>query len=640
MPSITMTIDQLRLSPHNVRTNREDQFATEALERSLLANGLMLPLLVHPMRGRAGQWGVFAGGRRYRALKRLVDRGDLPADHAIDVVVRDLPDAELTEASLSENLLRRDLRPYEIFAAVLRASSRGEAPEQIAKALGQELIWVKQALRLATLAPPLLVALETERLSVEQARAFGATDDHAAQVAVWKELCGTGDMLAEGTTPELIRKRLKIGDPELQKLLRFVGDDAYRAAKGRFQFDLFTGQAEQRGRVMDESILRDLVDVKLGEIRAEWRASLGREVRFQAHPPQNSYRQPDLSLEIEPTLNAAEGAGIELPAGDVVGTIEIGAYGAHNVRFWWASAAAKRSSTAPKKTATPKAAAPARAPIGTSSLANAINDAASPGVKREADAAIKEDTGLGQDSVEIMRTLRRAVFRAALIGEARNHRTWAIDYFVWAQLRMKLGDAHEAQVGMKVVGEDRSAASMLGHDIVQATPAYRLWQDALGEIRRSPVINSADLEDSFAWYSARPPAFKRVAEAIVAGLAMERTLGADGYDLPVPALIAANIGLNDELIRCLWQPSPELLARIPRADQLAIAEPFLERVTFGAWQRLKAPELTDKLHELLTGAGAHAKASMSEAARRWVHPLLGFGVSAPVEQPELAEAAE
>ena len=114
MPSVTMTIDQLRLSRLNVRTNIIDCNATEGLERSILAHGLMLPLLVHPLAGKrrgVTLYGVHAGGRRYRSIRALVDRGDLPADWPIEVVVQQLSDAELIERSTAENLLRRNPAP-------------------------------------------------------------------------------------------------------------------------------------------------------------------------------------------------------------------------------------------------------------------------------------------------------------------------------------------------------------------------------------------------------------------------------------------------------------------------------------------------------------------------------------------------
>lgn len=80
--TMIVTLDQLCISPFNVRRNAEDTDATQALEASIAARGLLFPLLVHdmvPFRDLAlsgepiAAWGVLAGGRRLRALRRLVE---------------------------------------------------------------------------------------------------------------------------------------------------------------------------------------------------------------------------------------------------------------------------------------------------------------------------------------------------------------------------------------------------------------------------------------------------------------------------------------------------------------------------------------------------------------------------------------
>ena len=665
MPSITMTIDQLELSPHNVRTHRADMLETAAIERSLLASGQMFPLLVHPWKGRKDRWGVFAGGRRWRSFKNLVERGDLPADHPIDVVVRDLSDAELTELSLAENLVRRDLRPYEIYAAVLKAQKRGAGPEEIARETGQELVWVRRALRLATLAPVLLAALETDRLSVDQAQAFGATDDQALQARVWTELCGTGDMLGGSTTPAIIRARLKVGDPELQKLLRFVGDEAYRAAGGRFELDLFAGQAEQRGRVADESVLRDLVDVKLGEIRGEWRKSLGREVRFQAKPPQTTWGSTDHALEIQPTVNATEGAGIELPAGDVVGTIDIGPDGTENVRFWWASHAAKRGKKpAANGIATPTAPSRAanRAKVGTGA---AILQGEGYGARQAADAQLKEQEGLTADGVTILRSLRRAILRAGLVQAAHEGSTLGRDYLVWAQLRMRLaitGRYGEADGSEKIGMRPLAASDPDGepaHAFLAESEAGRAWQAAIAEIKGQLFLTEPDPPTAFALYRHAVQPVKLLAEAVVAGLALERSLDADGYRIAVHDELAAHAGVaSEQAVRHWWQPTAAFLELLPTAERRAIAQPFLEPAAFAGWTKLKSAELTPLVLRVVQGTAPSTKKTMQIAAAQWVHPLLTFARpnrtrDAFVDQPEpdphapaahyfveLAEAAE
>lgn len=641
MPSMisseTLTIDKIDVSPLNVRRHRAAIENLAPMEASILGSGLIQPLNLHPMRGYKDRFGVFAGGRRTRAIRNLVKRGALPADWPVRVeIYRGFSDVEIIELSLGENIPRAELELYEICAGIRALSVRGEPLERIAKALGQDEILVRKWHRVGQLAEPIFEAFAQGRLSADDARAFAATADQAVQLTAYEQL---RELPAWQRTPEKIRAAMKVGDRTAGRLLRFVGADAYRAAGGRFELDLFADTTEERGRVEDEALLRKLADERLAAAREGARAATERpDLRFVPAPPLHA-GGTDYSLQVTP--KARPGGGIIIPDGDVVGWIDISEGGEPRVSYWWESRKAKHGSAPRPETAS----APASGERLARRLGVAINDAASPGAQREVDAAIKEDSGLSQDSVQVMRTLRRAVFRAALVGDARRTgQAWALDYFMWAQLRMTIGDDGSAQVGILPVAQDRSAAALLGQDLVRQTEAHRIWSDAIEEIRRTPVINAPDLATSFAWYSVQSAAFKHMAAAIVAGIAMERTVAADGYDLPVPALIARNIGLTDDAVRRYAAPSAELLARIPRADQLAIAEPFLERVAFGAWQRLKAPELAEKLLALLT-TGEGAKASQVAAARSWVHPLISFdGSDQPVpDEPadaELAEAAE
>lgn len=653
MPSTTLTIDQLRLSPHNVRTNSEDKNNTAAMERSLLHRGQIMPLTVHPMRGTKGQWGAFAGGRRYLSFKRLIERNELPRDHPIDVVIRDLSDAELTELSLAENLVRLDLRPSEIFAAVVKATRRGATTEEIVEATGQSLTWVRQAMRLGTLAPPLLAALERDGISVDQARAFGATDDHAAQTAAWEALRGTGDAIGPNVTPAIIRAQLKVGDPELQRLLLFVGDDAYRAAGGRFELDLFAEQAEQRGRVTDEPVLRKLVDAKVGAMRESLRARVGRDVRFQAKPPMAGYGQPDHQLQVSALEIPSQDVPpdqwpIELPAGDVVGTIAIIGRGEAEVSWWWSSAAARNAGKRDDRASTTAAKRPTPRVTGGDALRHGDGD----GYRRQVDALIKEEVGLTADGIQIMRSTRRAILRAALVQSAREGGRVAIDYLVWAQLRMHLSRAgrHGMAEGAAELGMQRLGAAepdpVAAQPFIADSEAGRSWEAALAELRAQPFLTEPDLPTAFDLFQDASPAVRSLAEGVVCALALERSLDADGYRIPMHEAIAARVDLGRPAqLRHWWQPSAAFLDLLPVAERRAVAEPFLEPAAFAGWTRLKSAELTPLVLRVVQGSAPSTRMTMKLAAAQWVPPLLAFRPPEPkvtiltVEQLQQRNAA-
>lgn len=100
MSIIAVPLSKLQVSDLNVRINREDAESTDALEASILAHGLLEPMIGHPIADKAGYYGIFAGGRRLRALQNLAARGDLPPEYEAEIIVRDLSDEQITDLVL------------------------------------------------------------------------------------------------------------------------------------------------------------------------------------------------------------------------------------------------------------------------------------------------------------------------------------------------------------------------------------------------------------------------------------------------------------------------------------------------------------------------------------------------------------
>jgi ParB family chromosome partitioning protein len=77
MQSTTLTHAKLRLSESNVRKANGDA-GLEALAASIAEHGLLQPLIVSPSAGKKTLYDVHAGGRRWRAIGLLIERGVLP----------------------------------------------------------------------------------------------------------------------------------------------------------------------------------------------------------------------------------------------------------------------------------------------------------------------------------------------------------------------------------------------------------------------------------------------------------------------------------------------------------------------------------------------------------------------------------
>lgn len=108
--SMQLPLEQVTLPTEQPR-RYFDPDASEALEASIKARGILQPLLVRPL--EQGRFELVAGERRYRAAKTL-------GLDTIPVLVAVLTDAEAKEAALTENLQRVDINPVEETEAILQ----------------------------------------------------------------------------------------------------------------------------------------------------------------------------------------------------------------------------------------------------------------------------------------------------------------------------------------------------------------------------------------------------------------------------------------------------------------------------------------------------------------------------------------
>lgn len=680
MTFTTMTIGDLCVSPFNCRKNRVDANAVEGMAESLLARGQLYPLVVHPLPVEPKKkpvWGAIAGGRRYRAFKLLIDDGRLPATHPIEVIVRDAMDeAELVEMSLAENLVRVELRPYEVFTAVARAHERGRSLKDIAETNGQSVHTIRQWCRLGNLDPEILTALEEERISQEHAKAFAATADRSLQHHAFEQFMQRPVFeRAQSASINLIRRLLKVGDTEQLKHLNFVGDAVYREAGGRFELDLWADEAEMRGRVENEGLLLELSDAKLAKAKDRLRLQAGRNLRFSSDYPRDGHfalldleitaewvplepavadrlaylqaemdelahsaakilEQPDsperkaaiadIDVDYLPLEREADAIDARrqliLPEGDIFGTLMIEDDGALEIRWWWDSRQAKRAAQKRNGVASPPIPLSA-GPIVRPPSSIAIDDRASPGARQTADAAIRDGHGLSKEGVEIMRSVRQAMLRAALIQEARSNLSGDLgsDLLVFCLARDRLTHPSRASDrGMAgfAVRHDVQPPSVADH--VNRTEAQRIWREAVERLKAHRSMTEPDLVTAFDAFIGEDHAWKNEAAAIVAGCALERSADADGYRIDLHDYVATQAGYDvPAKMRSLVEPTDEMVELMPREHRLKWAKLVTDEATYRRWEKLKASALVAPLGKAL------------RKSKAWVHPLLWFRSTAP-----------
>ena len=182
---ISVRLSQLvpsRRNPRKVKPAREAHQSLVALIRS---QGLLQPLVVRKVDRK--QFEVVAGNRRLRALKEI-HRND--GDPEIPCVLRDV-DVEAADAmSLAENFAREAMHPLDEAEAFAKlATGEHKDAKAIAAEFGVPEHYVRQRMKLATLAQPVKAAHRDGAIDTATAEAFAAVPEDR-QLEVWKELGG------------------------------------------------------------------------------------------------------------------------------------------------------------------------------------------------------------------------------------------------------------------------------------------------------------------------------------------------------------------------------------------------------------------------------------------------------------------
>jgi ParB family transcriptional regulator, chromosome partitioning protein len=168
-----LRIDQIHPGRFQPRKNFDDE-NMKTLVDSVIAQGILQPILVRPYPGKPGAFEILAGERRWRAAQKA-------RLHEVPAVLRDLGDREALEIALVENIQRQDLTPIEeAFGYKRLIDEFKHTQDALASALGKSRSHVANTLRLLNLPAPVQQMLGDGRLSAGHARALVTARDPAA----------------------------------------------------------------------------------------------------------------------------------------------------------------------------------------------------------------------------------------------------------------------------------------------------------------------------------------------------------------------------------------------------------------------------------------------------------------------------
>ena len=259
---MTIPLGKLVPSPRNVR-RAIDEDADLQLKADIAARGLLQNLVVTRAKKPRGCFAVEAGERRRRALQGLVDEGALPADFEVACLVVESV-AEGHEAGLAENFQRLAMNPADECLAFRTLIGKGADVEGIARRFGVTVRFVEGRLRLADLAPVVFEALGAGEISLDVAKAYAATPDRERQAWVFEQLSGG----YSGQHPDSVRRMMTQATASASdRRARLVGEEAYLAAGGRIEGDLFSDDSQARW--LDVALLERLASEKMEALAAD-----------------------------------------------------------------------------------------------------------------------------------------------------------------------------------------------------------------------------------------------------------------------------------------------------------------------------------------------------------------------------------
>ncbi len=235
-----------------------DESKIQELADSIREKGILEPLMVR--RVEQG-YELILGERRWRAAQKA-------GLHEVPVIVKDLPDREVLEISLIENLQREDLNPIEEAEAFKRLTEEFNlSQEELSKRIGKDRATVANTLRLLKLPSEIRNQLFENVITAGHARAILSLDTWEKQ----KELSGLiiqrglSVREAEALAKRMAEKRKRGGaigtkDPDVESQVTSLQDSLkrhlatqvrilHRGKRGKIEIDYYSH--EDLGRIVE-----------------------------------------------------------------------------------------------------------------------------------------------------------------------------------------------------------------------------------------------------------------------------------------------------------------------------------------------------------------------------------------------------
>ena len=239
-------LEEIETNPEQPRTSVGD---LKELAKSIEAKGVLEPLLVRPIGDN--RYRIIAGERRFRAAMEA-GLTEVPC------IEFDVPENEVIEIALIENLHRKDLHPFEEAEGYAGLASRyGYTQQRISEAVGKSRVSITEALTLLDI---------PEDLREECRRADINATSVLLAIARLKDPEQMRRAIAEaaaGSTRDDLRR--KKGESESRRPARYAF--IYKPKGGPFKLNLsFQKSRVEKGELI-ETLRQIIKQLEAGEIK-------------------------------------------------------------------------------------------------------------------------------------------------------------------------------------------------------------------------------------------------------------------------------------------------------------------------------------------------------------------------------------
>lgn len=193
-------LNQISVNPDQPRkTFGADDLAD--LAASIREKGVLTPILLRPVKGKAYNYEIVAGERRFRASK-MAGLNEIPA------FVKNLADENAMEIALIENVQREDLNPIEESAAYVNLMNKCKYTlEDVSRLIGKSESYIRNSIRLNGLPASVKKLVEQGEISASHARTIAVAEN------------------PEAIAQEIISKKMTVAETEqrIKKVARSTG---------------------------------------------------------------------------------------------------------------------------------------------------------------------------------------------------------------------------------------------------------------------------------------------------------------------------------------------------------------------------------------------------------------------------------